>query len=77
MSLVLIFASAEMKDSSKFFTFSDRIDLFKIYNDEQCNSYLNKSQLYFYNDRFIVRDNIYVYSNSDEFCYSSYFFFFT
>lgn len=33
--LVLIFASAEMEDSFKFFAFSDRIDPLKIYSDKK------------------------------------------
>lgn len=55
VGMILIFASAEMEDFYQFFASSYRVDPSKIYNDEKCNSCLNKSELYFYNDRFITR----------------------
>lgn len=67
VGVVLIFASAEMEESFKFFVSLCS----KIYNDKKCNGYLNKSydtmNLYFCSDRSVVRVNIYVCLNSGKF----------
>lgn len=57
VGMVLIFASAEMEDSFKFFA-SVLSCSSKICNDKKCNGCLNKfydlMNLYLYSDRFIT-----------------------